>query len=664
MTEQPAISSVTAAEWRAHIAEKAKASPEEVDRVLAKHGIEVQSIIPRRRTISLASIRMVGTKSGVMKDGIEVPGSGFDFQWNDLGPGIWVIASDSNNVGKSSVLNAFKAAIKGKFPGAIKDDIWSWLSELSVEFKLDGVLHRVVVTKASGSKSTNEESAFHARLDRNERGSWSAVNVADDGDAFENVMSDFFMQELGFEKFQAYQQATDSKNAHGWPAMGSALFITGAAPALFGEVLTDSLALRLLQLFIGLPWVSTYTTLQTNLKQIQAENSRISDASKRARANILAEIEKLTKQREALQVEKAYMPDRLKIRRDQQETDIKLASALEKRSRLRKQAIDLDEEFAAASSEYDLSRNMARQLEDEFAAGNVFRRLRPTTCPSCDEAVHAGEHDPGTCPLCGVKERVESDETPARIEAIREDERRAKEARDKLGKERALIQRALEDVEASIKDLESRLTASENALQDSHKSAELDEKIANLAGGIDALTRALPPESQVESSDDDARILSVAVKVTEGCFHDLQALILSHFSGELMRIASLVGVENLQNVDVKANRIDIFQGGTATTFGKLNPGERLRFRIAAALAAVETAKWSGAGRHPGLLILNSPAAHEMATEDFVGVLAGLQTLLNEQPDVQVIVGALMRPQISQAVPRERLKYAEGDSKLF
>ena len=663
MTEQPAISSVTAAEWRAQIAEKAKAPPEEVDRILTNHGIEVQSIIPRRRTISLSSIQMIGTKSGVMKDGIEVPGSKFDFQWNDLGPGIWVIASDSNNSGKSSVLNAFKAAIKGKFPGAIKDDIWSWLSELCVEFKLDGVLHRVVVTKASGSKSTNAEGAFHARLDRNERGSWNAVNVADDGDAFENVMSDFFMQELGFEKFQAYQQATDSKNAHGWPAMGSALFITGAAPALFGEVLTDSLALRLLQLFIGLPWVSTYTTLQTNLKQIQAENGRISDASKRARASILAELEELTKQREILQAEKADLPDRVKIRRDQRETDLKLASAMEKRSRLRKQAIDLDEEFAAASSDYDLSRNMARQLEDEFAAGHVFRRLRPTTCPSCDEAVHVGEHDPGTCPLCGVKERVESDETPARIEAIRTDERRAKEARDKLGKERASIQRALEDVEASISDLESRLTASENALQDSRKSAELDEKVANLAGGIDALTRALPPESQVESSD-DARILSVAAKVTEGCFHDLQVLILSHFSGELMRIASLVGVENLQSVDVRANRIDIFQGGTATTFGKLNPGERLRFRIAAALAAVETAKWSGAGRHPGLLILNSPAAHEMATDDFVGVLGGLQALLDEQPDVQVIVGALMRPQISRAVPDKRLKYAEGDSKLF
>lgn len=99
-------------------------------------------------------------------------------------------------------------------------------------------------------------------------------------------------------------------------------------------------------------------------------------------------------------------------------------------------------------------------------------------------------------------------------------------------------------------------------------------------------------------------------------------------------------------------------------FGKLNPGEKLRFRIAAALAAVATAKWSGIGRHPGLVVLDSPASEEMSSDDFAAVVAGLKSLAEEEAGVQIIVGAIMRPEISAAVSSDNVRYAPKGSGLF
>jgi hypothetical protein len=54
----------------------------------------------------------------------------------------------------------------------------------------------------------------------------------------------------------------------------------------------------------------------------------------------------------------------------------------------------------------------------------------------------------------------------------------------------------------------------------------------------------------------------------------------------------------------------------------------------------------------------------MSSEDFGAILTRLRAILAEQTDVQVIVGALMRPQLSSAVPSSQLLYASGDDHLF
>jgi hypothetical protein len=663
MNDQPTFTPVHVTDWKAKIAEVAAVDVTRVDEIMTKYGIEVQSVLPRRRTITFTSIALKGTKFGLKKGDVDLPESEIDFEWSGLDAGLWVLASVDNNTGKSSVLNILKAAIKGDFPGVLKADVWSWLSELVVEFRLDETLYRVVATKPVSSKSTKSDAEFRACLERKERDSWKSVVSEVDGSAFEDAMSDFFMQELGFEKFRAYHKDADTLNAHGWPSMASSLFITGAAPSLFSEVVIDALALRLLQMFIGLPWVSTFTGIQSAMKQLEAQETRVGAANKRTRDALLDEIAALKQQRDDLQVKKASLPDRDKFRREQMEADRELSIAIESLRRLRREAADLEPQLEAASVDYDESRNKVIQLEDEMKAGRVFRRLRPTTCPSCDGSVDKPIHDPGNCPLCGQKETAETDETAERIASLRDQTKQAKAVKDELEKTLKALEKKLKGVEGSRATMESRLDAAQMGLEGAHASGEIDDQILGLTGGIEALERALPAEVEVGVVD-DVRVLKVAIKVTEECFHEMQATLLSHFSQELQHIASRIGVENLQNVDVKSNKVDIMQGGTSLPFGKLNKGENLRFRIAAALAAVETAKWSGVGRHPGLLVLDSPAAHELSKEHYSAVLAGLQSLVKDRPDVQIVVGALMSEQISEAVSSQHLRYAKQGDKLF
>ncbi len=105
MSDGIQIPQITAAEWRSSIAKESGCDEQTIDDVLERHGIEVNSIAPRRKTILLRSVRLRGVKSG-LKDQhqADLPDHPFDYVWTGLDRGLWIITSDNNSKGKSSVL--------------------------------------------------------------------------------------------------------------------------------------------------------------------------------------------------------------------------------------------------------------------------------------------------------------------------------------------------------------------------------------------------------------------------------------------------------------------------------------------------------------------------------------------------------------------------------
>lgn len=663
MMDRPTFKNVAASDWKRQIAERAMTTVDEVDAVLMRHAIEVQSVAPHRRRITFSSLSARGHKSGLIVAGVAQADADFDFEWTGLGPGLWVLASDDNSAGKSSLLKILRSAVRGSFPGTMKGDVWRWTANIQVEFNLDGVRHRVIVAKPAGSKATSSGSGFMASLVRWSGADWSVLYTGEEGQSFEAAMSDFFMQELGFEKFHAYQKGTDTRKTHGWASMGSALFITGSSPALFGEETMDGLSTRLIQLFIGLPWVTTQSAIRSSLAQAQAQTERAGQSDRSVREAIAVEIRKLEERRGQLIEEKSSLPDYSSLRRAQQDDDRLAASLVPKLIELRRRVAELEAEHAAAKVDHDERRNLLRQCRDEVAAGRVFRRLRPSTCPSCDADVQAARHDPGNCPLCGLAEEKETAGAEARIAHMQAEEHEAKEAMQTLSAELSATISKRDALAQQIEEIGQRVDAANRSLEGDDRGGAIERELEQVSGGISALSAAAPAEPKADGRT-DVTILKVAEAVTEGCYKEAQEKILKQFSVELKRFAERIGVKNLQDVDVRTNKIGIVQGATPTTFGNLNPGEKLRFRIAAALAAVATAKWSGIGRHPGLVVIDSPASEEMSSEDFAAVVTGLKSLAEEEADVQIIVGAVMRAEISAAISGDNLRYAPKGSVLF
>jgi energy-coupling factor transporter ATP-binding protein EcfA2 len=168
-----------------------------------------------------------------------------------------------------------------------------------------------------------------------------------------------------------------------------------------------------------------------------------------------------------------------------------------------------------------------------------------------------------------------------------------------------------------------------------------------------------------DTGTDDEPVLKEAEKITKALFDEMQRDILKEVSDELNRLSQRFGVKNVEKMEWSPNNVlTIIQGKTKTTFSELAPGEKLRVRIAAALAVIEVSRRRHFGRHPGLLVLDSPAAQEMTAADFASLMASVQDALNQAEDIQIIVGAVARPELLDVVPFGQRRHAEGDATLF
>lgn len=649
----------TVAQWLAAIAEHTKTNVESVTKILERYGIEAQPTLPRARKVSIRSIVLEGVKVESDEDGP------FRFEWTDLTPGIWAVMSDKNFRGKSSILNVLRAAIQGVFPGPIKPDVWAWLERVEVCFAIDTTLYRVLIEKPAGEAGSESASACLSRM----AAEWVDLYVGPLGDGLAFQTSALFMEELGFSKFHAFNKQNEAAHSHGWPAISSALFIGDPGKAIFGDLLVDALPLRLLQLFMGLPWVTTYTAAQTAVKQVEAGSKRRTIESNSAVAKLNTRIADLEAQAKDIRQRLAQRPDRSVLRRQLTDQDAQLVQLQSEVIKNRNRQASLNERIRSASGVLIDSRRALQQIEDEQAAGYLFRRLRPVCCPACEAGIDPHRYQDGhsdTCPLCGNEEHPDGDEPFDRVAELKADVADAEAGLAQLNQQATEYKTLVQTSERSISAIMSAIGATQEQLS-SYGDDEQEKILTALSGRIDELKElaATHQEDAATGDEQNLPVLRAIEAITKQTFDELQRDILSDISTALTRLAKDFGVENVASMELDtAGRLHVRQGGSETYFGSLAPGEKLRVRVAAALAVVEVAKARGFGRHPGLLVLDSPAAQEMTVEDFAALLASVQATVAKTEDIQIIVGAIARPELTAIVPKTHALHAKGNQPLF
>lgn len=644
----------TEAEWLDSIALAASCERQAVEGVLRQHGIKAQSSVPRARQVSFTSVSFAGVKEETDADGP------FSFDWSDLGPGLWAVMSDLNLRGKSSVMNILQAALRGDFPSDIKPDVWRWLSHVAVGLVVDGVHYRVSVVKLSGGEDPDGAKAALSRLNRDE---W--IPLYEGGTAgLKGHVEALFMEELGFSKLQAVNEA-GTRYEHSWPAVAACLSIGGNAEskALFGEIIYDALPQRLLQLFIGMPWISTLAAISAAKKAMTSSTPRgVSDPFAPLKARIKAADQELA----AARKESPAAASRTDERKRMATLDADLVAKQEILSTDRSKLQELEERHERTRTEKLAQARLVQELRDEKDAGYVFRNLRPERCPACeadfhDHHVHA---DDGNCPLCKTTIILEDGAADDRLTEADDNLKDITTALQIVAAEWKAARRAVKDSEKARDAIASELSVVQGQFRDRRDDVEL--RIAELEATIREL-KALVGESESPDagSGADKTILDAAEKKTKALIEDFQSDVLADVSKAVMRLSTRFGVGNLSDAKLNgAGHLKLIQGGADTSFSKLTKGERLRVKIAAALAAVEVARERGLGRHPGLLLLDSPRAEEVVDTDFLEMLKSVSKVATEMGGVQVIIGTIHQPDLDDVVPGSHRRHAVGSAYLF
>lgn len=651
---------MTVGEWHQAIAQKAKSTPEAVVTALDNLNIRPKPVLPRVRTLNLVSVRMEGVKHEKEQ---QTP---FTFEWSGLSGGLWALLSEGNSKGKSSTLAVVRAALQGRFPGKIKRDVWSWIESLRVEFEIDDVPYITSLRKQAGE---TDETVAQASLIRLSDGTELSLYEGPAGEGLSEVIETVFMDELGFDRFQAFRSAKATVIEHGWPSMSSALFIAGPGSAVFGDHTEDGLPLRLIQMFIGLPWISTYTAISTAHKRLKSEHEKAKGTSAAEMLKVQARLAQLEGQKKDKQAQLAALPDRHKMRVEISTLDQQLAASQATVVTCRIE-LNTAQTLANESSIAHLNaRRLLQQTKDDLAAGYVFRKLQPACCPACEASFKPGrfpEASTQTCGLCGDvdagQDSSDMDDSLAHLETAVADSTQVRES----------AAQALQHALSKLKDAESRRDTVQQRLSDisatlsaNNESEQLSHEIIGLEARIEELGAMLTGAGETTFDEDETlRLLSAAEAVTKSAMESLQAEIMKEVGDQVFNLAERFGVRNLEEFSFKAHRMDLRQGGVNVTFTGLNAGENLRIRVATALATLQVARSRGYGRHPGLLVLDSPAASEMSVADFAALIEAVGKTVEEIPGIQVIVGALARPELDSVIPSDRRRVALGSDTLF
>lgn len=676
-----------------------------VEQVLADAGIEGGASAGVPAQLHVVRVAFSGTKS-LVSDGkgdggstadnneasaddqavrprVEVP---FDFDWRPVA-GVNGVGSEKNLRGKSSVLKVIQWALVGRSP--LRADVQQWISGVNVEFTIDGTAFAVRFTAADGVPSGHLWQR-HPTGD----GDGAKLSSFTDAASFQAAMNSFMLKWLRLEDISVW--AKDHIQPHAWPAYAGALnFNADELDPLIGNVPT--LSTRLLQMFAGTSWAPTVGQVNAAVSRHEYETSQAAEKTKAggdfAKAQRVISASKVEQAQEALNKLPATVADIGAV--------FALVGLANDTSRA---SHELQMELMSARRVLDDARARVRSEQARKHAANedalarmFFNSMEPTQCPRCASKVterhRKAEHDDHECSLCHsdldlaalgdqvmVAVGVPDDERERlRVTALQatsaagtddDDDARVVDTMTALEEDVAEAEAAVTAIEARVEtaikaeqDAATAATTAEQALSVVQQRQQAEIDLARAQGALESLTET---PTEVAGPDEDlvAAVLKAAKKVVDKWLKADQDPILVMISDEITKLGREFGISNLERVALKGNaNMTVWTGGTEEGYGTISGGERIRLKIATAIALMRVGKREGVGRHPGLLFIDSPASEEIGEGDLSQMLGALVEVATEA-DVQLFVATAHTSLLTKVLPSANVQAAQGDEYVW
>jgi hypothetical protein len=647
-------------------------------KVLTEHGVRAHTALPRPHRLRVTEVEFEGVRPTPDSREPGAAGVPFRFHWQ-LGPGVWCLASSGKNeAGKSSVLEVILWCLRGR--SGLQRDVRSWLNRVRTEFLLDGELLLVDMTVAGGTPTGAVISK-----------QTGAMLVSFDGlKAFEESMDAFMMERLGLEPLRTQQKPPGGMKALpitgelSWPSYASGLHINRAGLGqLLGNESKNALPTRLLELFLGAPWASTMVAAAVAQKvvaaQLSAARQRAADDAE-ARRTQLGE---LTRRLEAEQARLDALPEQTQAAADLTRTYRALATAT-------LEAGDAQRELAAARSRHDSLEEQRQSLASAVQAAQeaalakaFFHTLKPTVCPRCETKVTRerwAQEQEGHCSLCTseLPDPAERDDAPEADEDAED-----AEDGDSLRQSLADVQRVVGDAAGILAARQRQAAAAAQAVDHAEaalKSALEDPGVADRRAAELAVARleGAVAERKGRFADMDADI-DIDIAPLEQADAVLKAAektarirrtatlkdVLKAVEQDIVTMGRALSLEMLQRVELgTAATLTVWKGGQQHSFGSLTEGEQLRLKIVTTTALLRHGIDSGVGRHPGLLVIDSPGAEEVDSRDLQLMLKDLVKLTEMAPELQVIIATARGQDVASIIPEGQLRLAPTGERLW
>ncbi|MFJ8787343.1 hypothetical protein [Streptomyces sp. NPDC102476] len=648
------------------------ADAERVRAALSAHGIQLTSPLPARRQLVVHRLYCEGDKTDTDdNDGpfvVDMP----------LGPGPWAIASTLNDAGKSSLLWALSYALRGDgFDAFKRPETVGWFSYVRADIEVAGVAASIRLTFDKPDRpscrllSADTLEHLAALEGPQEAGTGVRVVATAEPEGVKELIGRFMLDRLGLRALTLWTaEAGAPKDAdgnrdsaeqpHGWASYFYAIALNaGNSSILLGPTAYNQLPVKLMQLFLDVPYASELTQINTARKKDTQESNRV---QRRAREDTQAREHQTEPLRQALRAAEekvvtleAGQPDLTGLLADVDAAARRLAhdqAALQ----------EAEEGHALARKARLKDERSVRRAEQSSAARALLGALEPESCPRCDheidDARRIAEESEHRCSVCASPLPEVQDDPEARAALLSRLEDRVNASRTAEDTARQAVETAntaCDNGRAAYDLANARLTAARSGSWYSRLESAR-EAVYQLRGALAVATgngTGLPevvgdyvtattslPDTEDDSDDSDA-ILEAAAKVLSNVVADHSKALFADLNGEIVSIARDLGVANLTSVNLGLDgKLNARKTGAKHPFSAFSPTDRLRTRIAAIVGMIKVGRKRGIMSHPGLLLIDAPTAEELAPENARKCIKTLYETAASDPGIQIVITSI------------------------
>lgn len=643
----------------------------DVDKVFDAHEVRGHQVLAVPSQLLVTSLRFRGTKrlTGNRPDGTLADGERhtvpFDFEWQ-VGPGVWGVGTEQNLRGKTSILKTIEWALRGRC--GVSKDLKKWVEHVELEFTVDGAPHRV--------QFDNDEGRPDGTLQRLGPAARALAQFSTEVE-FERVMDDFMMRSLNLPVISSAQN--DERADHNWPTYAGALFIHGETlGSLVGEHAIAGLPSRLLAMFAGSPWAPARADVVAALKIATRRHTDASaarqDAANRRAAELTGELAAARADLDRAIAGTTAVAGGATFLGEVHSRAEEIAALDAQVAALGEQFLSTREVVRALTAEVVAAESEQLAVQEDALARRFFHALTPTQCPRCSHPVteeqRAREATEHHCSLCdseleldtvvtagevAAAEDVEVDQSLPAEDALRAALVRAQTDHDGVAHELARVRGEREQLSSQLRG--------EAMLRRAQESLRAERERSRAEGVVAALERQVA-QAQIPPAEDEARardivVLKAASAVVTALDQEVQKEVLDVLSQDITDLARSFGMGNLERVELRGNsHMKVHKGGATANYGDCERGEMLRLKLATAIALIRLASSSAAGRHPGLLLLDSPKAEEIDDRTFATMMGALKTAV-EASATQVVVATRDPVALRDALGADRCRLAWG-----